>query len=118
MSTFCASTKKSTELSIHKEQLKQHSITIVNFEKEVNRLKKKETEYANKIESLEKRLKDQNVSSVSITKSATSLTQQASTASTTNTLHTTQSTSSISPQALVTETFNNESLNRTIDLLR
>ena len=97
-------------MSIHKEQLKQHSITIVNFEKEVNRLKKKETDYSNKIEALEKKLKENNTSTSTVTKSTTSFIAQSQTA---------QSTSSIiTPQALVTETFNNESLNRTIELLR
>lgn len=40
------------ELNIHKEQLKQHSITIVNFEKEVSQLKEKEFDYLNQIEKL------------------------------------------------------------------
>lgn len=38
-------------MGIHKEQIKQHSLTIVNFEKEVNRLRQKETELTNKIET-------------------------------------------------------------------
>lgn len=37
-------------MGIHKEQIKQHSLTIVNFEKEVNRLRQKESELMNKLE--------------------------------------------------------------------
>ena len=39
-------------MNIHKEQIKQHSITIVNFEKEVKLLREKELEYLTQIEKL------------------------------------------------------------------
>jgi len=100
----------STEIAIHKEQLKQHSITIVNFEKEVNRLKKKENEYTNKIDSLEKKLRETATTNAR----STTTTTARSFSSSPPTLH----TSSTTHQALTTETFNNESLNRTIELLR
>ena len=99
-------------MAIHKEQLKQHSITIVNFEKEVNRLKKKETEYSNKIDMLEKKLKE----TVSTNARTTTTTARSSSSSppTSHHLH----TSSFTHQTLATESYNNESLNRTIELLR
>ena len=67
-------------------------------------MKKKETDYTNKIDSLEKKLRENSNGS---TKSATSPASPPL-------FH----ASSISPQALATEQFNSESLSRTIELLR
>ncbi|CAF0756552.1 unnamed protein product [Brachionus calyciflorus] len=79
------------ELGVYKEQIKQYSITIINFEKEIKRLREKEVEYLSKIESLDKKLKEHifskkppspkpsspvNTSSSSLTIEITSLNRQ------------------------------------------
>src|SRR5690606_38585642 len=46
----------SSELAAYKEQIKQHSLTIVEFEKEIIILREKELEYKGKIIQLEKSL--------------------------------------------------------------
>ena len=51
---------QSVELSIHKEQIKQHSLTIVNFERELSAIRDREAEYIKQIEQLEKSLREKH----------------------------------------------------------
>lgn len=73
-----------------KEQIKQHSLTIVEFEKEVSRLREKESLYLSQIESLRK--KKETVQ--------------------------TQFVPTVQAFKMVDNTMEVESLGRTIDLLR
>jgi hypothetical protein len=83
---------QSLELSIHKEQIKQHSITIVNFEREINLLRSSESYNLKKIDDLENKLVlDQS-----------------------KIINSVQS----SPKATETSDLDFSSLNKTIDLLR
>ena len=55
---FCSFCAFSLELSIHKEQIKQHSLTIVNFEKDLKYLRELEVTQSAEIESLKRKLRE------------------------------------------------------------
>jgi chromosome segregation ATPase len=55
-------TEKINEIESYNEQIRQHSLTIINFEKEIEILRAKELEYKGKIIQLEKNVKDAEAS--------------------------------------------------------